>query len=146
MINFKNHKQDGVGFIEVIISIFIAGLLLSSMFSLQNASWTSFKHYVGRAQRLVMMRNELSQEQLAYAVWQGEKNKEALKPRTKIIDDPPTDLSLEKSTFPDKSRLNKQCHLQAQRLIARWDALPGSQQDVLLQLLYIPELPKKDKP
>lgn len=140
MIIFKNRNTSGISLIEVTVVIFIIGMMLTSLLSLQSSSFFSFMNYVGRAQRIVLLTNELL-EQKKNMLFKQEKTQ---RQQTRSIEDPPTKIVFKRSPVSEKSALKNICGLYIERAEASWSSMFGEQAETLIALSYIPEVEQKE--
>lgn len=133
-MNFKNHNNPGFTFIESLFSVFIVGLMLSSLLLLAGSVFSELSLFSNRLERIFILDNILKKaEQLRFA-----KSKETV-PAKQEIKNPPTTIEYNLRAPNRNSALNKFEHIKIEQANAQWTSGIGMHNEILIHLVYIPE-------
>ncbi len=140
-MNFKHchHSRQGSIFLEAVMAIAMAAMLLSSLFALQinvfqrviNNS-CRFSHFVttGSLFQLAVLDRLLGQEKMSY---------------DKQIEEPSMKLTLEISPVKNEGALGRFRRLFIEKVTGTWQEWKGEKQETSVQFTFIPEKQKSDE-
>ena len=132
---FKNHKQVGMTFIEVVLAVFIIGSLLSSLLLLQSNVVKNVSLFTARSNRTFMIKDTLVQAEI-----DREMQKEPAKEQK--IDDPKTTITYEQKKISKDSSLKKFEDIVIETVSAEWDEWGSKRKETMIKFLYKPEKKK----
>lgn len=138
MKNLENHKQTGFTFIEVVLSIFIIGTLLSSVLLLQSTVVNGLQSASGRAQRIFLLTEELFNASFSRLKKEKKTDKRTIK-----INDPETAITI--NTFRPKksSSLSDIENIMIENITAEWQEWTGKRMEQLVTIVFAPKEKKQ---
>lgn len=131
----------GSSFLEVMIAIFIIGLMLTSLLQLQNSSYVPFMKYIYKSDCILLMSTELEEQKIVNQFSIDQAN--SFKSLTKTIGNPLVNLTYQQTKPLKGSSLHNVCNIVIKRLECSWDSIVGKQQEKLISIGYVPY---EDKP
>ncbi len=130
MRHFKNHRaKPGQTFIEVVLTVYMMGSLLSAILLLQSSVFSNVTGSVSRMNRLELLQKYLFDIDLDWKL-----NKTY--PTKKTIDDPPTTLAYNITPPKQESSLKRFKNISVVRLEATWDQANRSFKEPLVALRH----------
>lgn len=140
-MNFRrcHHNRKGSVFLEAVMAIAMAAIMLSSMFTLQinvfkrlvtNSFRFSRFTTTGALFQLAALDRALGQEKFSYQ---------------KEIADPSIKLTLEISPVKNESSLGRFRRLYQEKTTGTWQEWQGEKQETVIQFAFIPEKKSEEK-
>jgi hypothetical protein len=140
MMNFKKqHNQDGMSFIEVVLAVFIIGTSVTALLLLQGTSFSGLTTMGARLERIFLMKEYLSTKAFDRAKKEKGTNQS---PQKKTINEPKTTITYELKKPSRESSLKEQEHIKIEQCTAEWDEFATKMQETMITFLFKPE-PKK---
>jgi prepilin-type N-terminal cleavage/methylation domain-containing protein len=129
MIHFKNLNKSGFSFIEIIIAISIIGVVLTSLFNLQNTIFNiSFSQH-SKILRLFDIRNVFFDYTTQEKLIKGEIVNEN-------FEDPDTKLTIQMQKPNEKSSIAKYENIYLIKSIGKWRAASRDNEESMVSLLF----------
>lgn len=133
----RSSPRSGFTLIEVMISLAIVGLVLTSLGGLQMALLRATMKSTGRFERLRSMLFFLEDSRIKES---SSKEQERGKKITKELKEPALKLTYERFAPAKKSSLYRQKDLKIERVTGEWKGATRKQQDSIITFIYTPEL------
>lgn len=137
MKDLQNHNTPGFTLMEVMLAIFMVGVLLSALLALQGKIFDGIATYSSRMNRVFLLKNRLFEVALDRA-----KGETKVAPEKKI-DEPATVIRYESKKPSQESSLKKFNDIMIERVTAEWDEWKTKRQEVMITFLYKPEKKKE---
>ena len=137
MMYFSGHNQDGFSLIEAVIAIAIIGIVMVTIFTLQQTVFRKDIRNNERLSRIFLLKNTLYDPAIIREQHDQELKKE------KRVKEPPTEIKLIVGKMGGKVFIRFKY---IERIIARalWEGLVGKEQEELLLLRFkVPEQKEK---
>ncbi len=140
MNHLAKHKMS-VGFtlIEVALALLIVGMLLTSLFVLQNNITQGVTGYSQRLDRIILLKRRLMQAVFDRAQSGLPKPNEK---KQQEIKDPETTLVYEIKSPSKGSSLSAFPSIAIEKVTARWKEWFGDRSETMIRFLYLPEKKK----
>lgn len=141
----RNNKSNGFSLIEVVFAITIAGLLLTSLFTLQNNMFTNVIKDHFKIARIYFIKNFLFDSDNIEKFKKGVNSKTKLEPIAKKLNEPQMTLKFDLKKINEKSALKKFKNVYIATSTGNWQSIQGQQEEKFINLVYIkPEEKKKE--
>ncbi|OQA36458.1 MAG: hypothetical protein BWY54_00020 [Candidatus Dependentiae bacterium ADurb.Bin331] len=137
----RSAKYNVTGFtlIEVALALMIVGMLLTSLFALQNNITQGVTGYSQRLDRIFLMKRRLMQAVFDRAESGAPKPNEK---KQQEIKDPETSLTSEIKSPSKGSSLTLFPSVVIEKVTARWKEWFGNRSETMITFLYLPEKKK----
>lgn len=142
MIHFKDHnKKSGFTFIEVVLSITIIGLILTSLFSLQGTVFNRLVREHEKISRIFFINNQFYDPEVIHTL--KTKKEETIK---KIPADLDLDIEVTLKPAADKSAIKKRFdNIYKMQSTGRWQVFGAQQEESIIYYMFNKPQIKKEK-
>ena len=135
MIHSKSHNKNGFTFIEVVITVAIIGIMMTSIFGLQNGMFKSVFNGYSKISRIFYIKNLFFEPSNLEKLQKDKSIK-------KDLTEPQTNIVFELKKLSDKSSFSKRFeNVNLLKATGKWRGLFKEQEETLISFVYIK--PKK---
>lgn len=134
------NKSFGFTFIEIMLTIFMVGFLLTAVLGLQETVFSGVITYASSFERIFLLKDQLFKAAFARA---KDRTLEEQKKETTKIENPITTITYEQKKPQKESALQKFDNMMIEQVNASWQTFRGEQQETMISYVFMPPRKKQ---